>query len=551
MSTFVSNIGYGCIPSPEESVKDSIFHEYERVVISSLITSFGLDFLVRDQHGGDVDTIFTVREIGVDPEMTYKNPKHATAYEQRGDYSEGSYHGDGTNYARTKHIAKKKWENTGQDIKDAYTEEENIGFHGKTKAIPPERKAELDHIVECKQIHDDRGRVLAGLKGEDLADANENLTWTNKSLNASMGSWARQENERYRKEHGCNAPESMLNAEAYINAHPDLDETTKRNLRKEYKKAKDAYEAKIATKYYTSADFWGSTMKASAWTGARMGVKQALGLVFTEIWFSVKEAIEQNNSDDKSLFESIGNAVKEGLERAKTKWQDIWHKFIEGAIAGVLSSLTTTLCNIFFKTAKNIVRVIRQSWASLVESGKILFVNPDCYPLGDRILAAAKVLSTGASVVAGVMVGELISSTPIGKIGVLGDIVQTFVSTMVSGILSVSFLHILDHCTAIKKIVDVLNKVPTIDNIYIELKEKAKLLEEYCAKLQEIDLVHFQKEVQHFMILVSDMAHINNENVLHNIILEYIKSNNICVPWEGSPDIDTHLANPNNTLVFK
>ena len=32
----------------------------------------------------------------------------------------------------------------------------------------PIEEASLDHIVECKQIHDDAGRVLAGLDGASL-----------------------------------------------------------------------------------------------------------------------------------------------------------------------------------------------------------------------------------------------------------------------------------------------------------------------------------------------------------------------------------------------
>ena len=59
----------------ETNVYNSIFEQYEHVVIQSLITSFGLDFLVRDQHGGDVDTVHNVRQIGKDEQMKYKN-KH-------------------------------------------------------------------------------------------------------------------------------------------------------------------------------------------------------------------------------------------------------------------------------------------------------------------------------------------------------------------------------------------------------------------------------------------------------------------------------------------
>ena len=43
--------------------------QYEKVIIDSIITSFGLDFLIRDQYGGDVDTIHNVRKIGQDELM--------------------------------------------------------------------------------------------------------------------------------------------------------------------------------------------------------------------------------------------------------------------------------------------------------------------------------------------------------------------------------------------------------------------------------------------------------------------------------------------------
>ena len=52
-----------------------------QVLVESLITSFGLDFLIKDQHGGDVDTIHNVRRIGQDEQMTYKNSANQSAYE--------------------------------------------------------------------------------------------------------------------------------------------------------------------------------------------------------------------------------------------------------------------------------------------------------------------------------------------------------------------------------------------------------------------------------------------------------------------------------------
>ena len=74
------------------SVYVDLFKQYEKVVMESLITSFGLDFLINDQHGGDVDTIHNVRQIGKDPCMKYKNEGNKVAYESQGAYDSHEYH---------------------------------------------------------------------------------------------------------------------------------------------------------------------------------------------------------------------------------------------------------------------------------------------------------------------------------------------------------------------------------------------------------------------------------------------------------------------------
>ena len=78
--TFARLSATGFEPMEEENVCDSIFQQYERVIVESLITSFGLDFIVGDQHGGDVDTVLNVRKIGYDDKMQYKNKQNKTSY---------------------------------------------------------------------------------------------------------------------------------------------------------------------------------------------------------------------------------------------------------------------------------------------------------------------------------------------------------------------------------------------------------------------------------------------------------------------------------------
>lgn len=511
----------------ETNVYNSIFEQYERVVIQSLITSFGLDFLVRDQHGGDVDTINNVRQIGKDGQMKYKNKRNEEAYNNRGNYDGIAYH-KGGNFQQKKHEAREKWQATGKNIKDEYTNED-IGFYGHTKSIPPNKKAELVHIIAAKEIHEDKGRLLSGLVGKELADSEDNFGWTNKSLNASMQDKSIQE---------------------YIKAHPELDEETKKRMLEKDKQARKAYNEKINRTYYTNPAFFKDTVKAAGKVGIAMGLRQALGLFFSEIWFAVRDEIRQGKEDGRTLFNNIASGVKKGLENAKLKYKELWHKFIEGAVGGILASLTTTLCNIFFATAKNVIRIIRQSWASLVEATKILLFNPDFLPFGEQFRAAAKIIATGASVVAGTMVGDLIAKTGVAAIPVVGNIVQTFCGTLVTGILSCSLLYLLDKNSTVNKIVQVLNSIPTVDDIVVYYRTQAQLLEEYCAKLMDIDVVTFQKETQSYSEAVSILENANNQQELNFALRDVCERLEIKLPFGNHKEMNSFMADPNSKLKF-
>lgn len=548
----------------ETNVYNSIFEQYERVIIQSLITSFGLDFIVRDQHGGDVDTIHNVRQIGQDEHMKYKNRKNEDDYNDRGVYDKKlklDYHDTNPYFTTQKSKARQEYNEHGILIKDVYTDKDLR--YTKASAVPKNLRVELDHVVECKGIHDDRGRVLSGLNGIDLANADENLAWTNKSLNASMGSWALQKNEKWKKEHGCDAPLSEVDMEAYIREggfdnylekHPEVNiddpEATKERMLGQYRKSRKAYNEKINRAYYTSSAFFKDTAKAAGKVGVVMGLRQALGLVFSEIWFSVRNEIKQGKEDGKVLFTSIALGVEKGLEKAKLKYKELWHKFIEGVVGGVLASLTTTLCNIFLTTAKNVVRIIRQSWASLVEAINILLFNPDFLPFGERFRAAAKIIATGASVVAGTIVGDLIAKTGVATIPVVGDIVQTFCGTLVTGILSCSLLYLLDRNSAVNKIVQVLNSIPTVDDIVVYYRTQARLLDEYCAKLMNIDLVAFQEEAQSYSDAVYILDNANNEQELNFALRTVCKRLNINSPIGSHENMNSFMADPNSKLKF-
>jgi len=305
MSTgYINNVGKDFSPEPDEVVLESIFKQYERVIVESIVTSFGLDSLVKDRHGGDVDTVHNVRQVG-DGKMEYKNNDNAAAYANRGEYKSAEYHAGG-NYQKIKHEAREEYRNSGKQVEDAYTGEK-LGFLGKSKGADPTKNAELDHVIAAKQIHDDKGRVLAELKGTDLANSEENLKFTNKSLNASMGE--------------TDIPD-------YIEKHPELPQEQKDKMMNAWNETKAAYERKLAGAYYTSPKFAKDTAIAAGNVAARMGIRQALGFVFTEVWFSVKDEFAKlkGSFDLGKFFTAVGNGIKKGFESAMTKYKEILAK---------------------------------------------------------------------------------------------------------------------------------------------------------------------------------------------------------------------------------
>lgn len=433
MGSFVAELNNGNSFDPEENVFTSIWNEYERVIMKSLITSFGLDFLVRDQHGGDVDTIHNVREIGKDPDMFYKNSSNKTDYDNRATYNKAEYQSD-ARYRQIVNNAKKNFDDNGTMIDDAYVNGNKL-IPKRNPAIPRENQAQLDHIISTEEIHNDPGRVLAGLDGKDLANCEDNLRFTNACLNLNKSNMSVDEYIQWCKD---NPDKVNWNGKKGEPMPKEVEE----QLRKEYNRAKKAYEAKIAKEYYTSPKFYKDTAKAAACKGTEMGARQAIGFIFVEIWMASKEELQAMppGSELKTMLESVANGVKKGVERAKTKYKEILAQFGEGFFSGALASLTTTICNIFFTTAKNLVKCIRQIYASVVEAGKILLFNPDNLMFGDRIKASTVIMATGASVLVGMAVGELIEKMPIAKIPGVGSVISVFCSSLVSGLVSCTLL---------------------------------------------------------------------------------------------------------------
>ena len=542
MQAYSVEVGKNFFPVPEENLFDTIFQQYERVVVESLIASFGLDFIVRDQSGGDVDTIHNVRNVEPDGQIHYKNPVNQAAYDNRGPYSTKAYHAD-PQYCNVVREAKKEFKTNGSLIKDSYVEGNTL-FPRNNPTIPRGRQGQLDHVVPAEKIHNDPGRVLAGIDGMALANRRDNLRYTNAALNRNMSNMSVEEYIAW-----CEKNPEKVNWGGTLGE--PLPESVKTQLRREYYQAKKAQDSLIARTYYTSPQFAKDIGKAAANVGLRMGVRQVFGFIFAEIWFAVKEELVRQAEpfSMEALLTSIGTGIQRGVKNAKEKYKDLIARFGEGAVSGALASLTTTLCNIFFTTAKNVVRIIRQSWVSLVRASEIILFNPDDLLFGERICAAAKILAVGGSVIVGTTVSELISRTPVGMLPVVGDIIQTFCGTLVSGIMSCSLLCFLDRSTIMQQLIAQFNNIPTMSSSIDYFREQAKKFESYAARLQNIDLSQFQKECRAYEEILGGIEQIQDETKLNTFLRNVFEKYHLPLPWEG--DFDAFMQNRDNHLVFE
>ena len=529
---------------PNVSIMESLWSQYERVVIESIISAFGLGMFIKDQDGGDVDTIKNVRST-----EHFRNKKYQETYDNyiKGRYDSSMYHMEDEYYKKTReHMIKKQMEGK---LKDVYTE----------RIIGKDDKFDLEHIISANEIHDDKGRVLAGISPIRLANCKENLDATDYSINRSKSDESMNDFiERMGKSH-----EARVSMIQKLKAKESLSEKEKDNLHKleelenatnniEHLKkvditARKKYNEKLARKYYQSKEFWTDTGTAALSLGAKMGIRQVFGFCFCEIWFSVKEELDKVGCgcEWNDLFKAIDLGIKNGINSVNSKYGVLLDKFKIGLGSGITASLGTTLTNIFFTTSKNLVKNIRLSSTFVIQSGNIILFNPDDLDLGQRLREASIVIITGASVIIGSAVGESLRTSPIATIPEVGDIIIAFISALTSGIMSCTILCFLDRSKTIKQLLYFLDQIPTEVNNY---KEIAEYMEKYYAMLEKYDLEKFKNDISSIHNITNNINKIDSDDELNKYLLSVYDELNIPKPWAG--DIDSFMSNKKNSLVF-
>jgi len=320
--------------------------------------------------------------------------------------------------------------------------------------------------------------------------------------------------------------------------------------------ARNEYERKLAKAYYTSPEFLKSTAAAGLKRGAQLGVRQALGLILAEVWLAARQefpkviAKVKESFDLKTVVQGIGDTIKRAFAQVRNKYKDVIAALGQGAVAGVLSSISSTLINIFLTTAKNVRRILRESWAAIVESVKILVFNPDNLPFGEMLRSVMKILSTAVSVIIGGLVQEAVSKINV-PVPVLGDVLPIFLGSLVTGILSVTMLYFLDHSKTVQKVVEYANQLKdrfdqTVD-YYAEVNQR---LARYVAELEGIDYQSLERKVRALRKLNMQLGSARNPRELNRVLRQAVHDWGIEMPYRTLAEMDAFMLDESTVLII-
>jgi hypothetical protein len=516
--------------------------ELEKTVVNSLATSFGLDFLLfTDKEGGDVDTIYNVRK-GV-----WATDQERQRYEQRGNYDKA---------AADAYRQHENYKATGERDK-RLQQEGKLHDPYRDRVMERNEQRNLDHVISAKEINDDPGRVLADLDGKKLANQDSNLQTTLETINKSKKQTPI--NEYLSKLPGLinGHKETLAKDQQRLTSMPrdtpeqqhkarELEDKIRKNeekikqlesvdadeMRKRDTAARAPYNQQIERKYYTSSKFLKQTATASGLAGLKMGTRQMLGLVMTEVWFELREQIpvifekQKQNFDFGSFIEGVKETLQGIWRRVQARFQDFLIGFKDGVFAGVLASATTTLFNIFATTQQAGIKIIREMWGQLVKAVKLMIFNPDQLSFVDLCKAVVSVLSVGvATVVGSTAYAQLLPlcSFP------FGSELAAFVGALVTGVVTLGLNYFLLHSSVAQKLWTFVESLMPHAGAVEKFQAINAELDRYLIELGRIE---FNLDADELEVFSHELAACNDEIQRSMLLKEEVAKRGIELPFE-------------------
>lgn len=400
----------------ESARLEEMLKKAQRDLIGAIAGPLGLGkvLAVHDKLGGNVDTIHNARQ------QVYATDEARQKYAEKSDYDSSKYHGD------KRYIDKNAMDTVAQAsgrLENAYT-----GEIMGDKHIDPRN---LDHTIAAKEIHEDAGRILAGLDGAELANSSSNLNPTKERFNKFKGQQKAEavvrKLQQESPERSARITELKSKSELTVKESNELElhlqkqaiaDSPERLLEID-KTAREEYEGKLRDKYYNSNEFRNEVIGTSIKEAGKMGFQQVFGMLMVEFFSSAFDEIKQvykHGQQADSMLSELSTRLRRVAVTVASKWEGLVKSFSGGFISGFISNAVTILINTFVTTGKRVVRLIREGVLSLLKAVKILLFPPKDLNFQQAAHEAMKLLAVGGVVVGGVALEEsvemLIKSVP-------------------------------------------------------------------------------------------------------------------------------------------
>ncbi|MBF6043032.1 hypothetical protein P5706_34235 [Pseudomonas sp. ChxA] len=434
---------------------ERLFSDTRRSALQAIAGPFGVGKMLSayDKTGGVVDTIHNAR-AGV-----YATDEAEQKYADRGEYTKRVKE----NYHHRDPAYKKMSQDSTRDrvegkVTDAYTGEQMSSQRSDSHSI--------DHVIAAEEIHNDAGRVLAGLDGVELANASTNLQITSYSTNSAMGTKTATEYVLWLEQTKDTRAKKQAKLQAKVDAGEPMSQKQKDELAKlkeqekiaanpeplleADRKARAANEKKINDAYYRSPKFRNDCLKTSVAAGGRAAFQSAMGAILVELFAGIFDEVsdwyKNGRADGNSIFAELKRRLRKVGLRVAKQWKAVLSAAAGSFLSGFLANLVTVLTNAFLTTAKRTVRMIREGGNALVGACKALIVRPEGMGIREGLHEASKVLVGGGIIVGGVLLEDAVSKSMMAVpfLVPFADTATAVIVGAATGIISTMAVYLVD-----------------------------------------------------------------------------------------------------------
>lgn len=165
--------------------------------------------------------------------------------------------------------------------------------------------------------------------------------------------------------------------------------------------------------------------------------------------------VEFQQKSEEKLLDRVKRVIKNIIERAKSELGNIWREIKNFAINNAVSEIVNLILNYFVSTVKNVFKLIRCLFGSIISAFKIILDSSK--PWEERLFEALKIISAGLAMATGTMLNELITKaieTYIPFLAAFAGDIAAVVSGLISSILSALVLMSFDRYKATIRIND-------------------------------------------------------------------------------------------------